>query len=127
MWHCIYHLPWTAMEVERLTHAARDVAVELLAQVQVDSDSDEAVVIYFTVPVQVLQQRESTAFPGEVQKQDLNHAEALTIEVAVRQTPSHQSPFQLYVSSEEGSNALCDRTTAFIAERLASALGATVV
>ena len=112
------------MEVETITRAARDLAVELLAQVQVDSSCDDYVAVYFTVPVLVLQERESTAFPGEVQKQDLKHAEALTIEVEVRQTGSEKSPFQLYVCSENGSNELCDRTASFVAERLANALGA---
>jgi len=112
------------MEVETLTMAARDIAVELLAQVQVDSESADQVEIFFTVPVLVLRERESTAFPGEVEKQDLKHAGSLTLEVVVRQTNSTQSPYQLFVSSEDGSNELCDRTAAFVAERLANYLGA---
>ena len=126
MWHRIYHLPWTEMEVETITSAAKDVAVELLAQVQIDSSSDDYVEVYFTVPVLVLQELESTAFPGEVEKHELDHAEALTIEVAVRETGSPKSPFQLFVSSENGSNDLCDRTASFVSERLANALGAFI-
>jgi len=125
MWHCIYTLPWTKMEVERITLAARDVAVELLAQVQVDSESSDRVEIYFTVPVLVLEQRESTAFTGEVKRQDLNHAISLTLEAEVRETNSSTKPYQLFVSSENGSNDLCDRTAMFLGERLADYLGAT--
>ena len=125
VWHCLYSLPWTQLDVAVLTTAAQAVAQHLNAQLQIEPTGRHKALLYFTVPTATLRQREASSFQDDLDDHQLGHATSLTLSAMVHLVDASASTYQLRVTSEDGSNDLCDRTAVFIANALANQLNAS--